>query len=153
MIAAGEIEPMMAVFLDNRDPDNLQDNRRNQQFFCNRDYIKFVSEELVGEIDRKYKTRSDRTARTIIGLSFGGLNSACFGLYEYDTFTGIAMQSPAVHPVPSLFSDYRRAPKQDLKIFLTTGSRNDNEARTREFKQIMDKKGYDLFYRGGPVRT
>jgi len=150
MIAEKKIEPAIAIFLDNRDPDNLQDNRRNRQFFCNQKYIDFVSEELTDEIDQKYKTQAKREGRTILGLSFGGLNSACFGLYGHEAFRGIALQSPAMHPVRSLFADYEKAPKRDLKILLTSGTRSDNEARTRRFRQILEKKGYNIFYKEVP---
>jgi len=150
MIGSGKIEPVIAVFLDNRDPQNLDDNRRNRQFFCNRDYINFVSQELTGEIDRRYNTLAGRDGRTILGVSFGGLNSACFGLYAHESFRGIAMQSPAMHPVGSLFSDYEEAPVRDLKILLTTGTINDNEGRARRLKGILEAKGYDFFYKEVP---
>jgi len=150
MIGAGKIKPVVAVFLDNRDPENLKNNRRNREFLCNRDYIKFVSEELAGEIDRTYNTRANRDGRTILGLSFGGLNSACFGLYGHESFRGIAMQSPALHPVDSLLSDFRDAPKRDLKIFLSTGTVRDNQDRTRQFKRVLKKRGYELLYKEVP---
>ena len=41
-IAAGNIEPVLVVFVDSRNPDNLQQNRRNQQFFCNPRYVDFL---------------------------------------------------------------------------------------------------------------
>ena len=78
MIAAGEIEPLIAVFVDPRDPDDLTVNRRNTQFFCNAAYAGFFEEELVPTIDRHYKTRPDRHQRVVLGLSFGGLNSVYF---------------------------------------------------------------------------
>jgi len=34
-IAAKNIEPIVAVFIDSRNPDDLAENRRNQQFLCN----------------------------------------------------------------------------------------------------------------------
>lgn len=146
LIARGEIAPLIAVFVDNRDPDNLSNNRRNRQFFCNQDYIRFFMDELTAEVDGRYKTQADRDGRVILGLSFGGLNSACFGLYAHEAFGGIAMQSPAMHPVRGLFGAYEEAPKRDLRIFLSTGTFDDNEARTRRFKQILEAKGYMLGY-------
>ena len=32
-ISEGRIKPVIAVFVDNRNPDDLSENRRNQQFF------------------------------------------------------------------------------------------------------------------------
>ncbi len=146
LIAEGAINPVIAVFVDNRDPDNLAHNRRNQQFFCNRHYIRFFTDELAQEIDTCYKTQAERTSRVILGLSFGGLNSACFGLHAHATFEGIAMQSPAMHPVPSLLSAYEDSTRLPLKIFLSSGTKNDNEARTRHLKRILEDKGYQMSY-------
>ncbi len=79
-------------------------------------------------------------------MSFGGLNSACFGLEAHESFGGIGMQSPAMHPVDDLFSRYRKAPKRDMKIFLSTGTKSDNEGRTRTLKGILQHKGYAIHY-------
>ena len=146
LINDGKMEPAIAVFVDNRDPDNLSNNRRNKQFFCNRRYAAFYEEELIPHIDATYRTDSDRESRVILGLSFGGLNAACFGLQAHDSFQGIAMQSPATHPVPRLLSSYEEKEKLPLDIFLSSGTQKDNEERTRQFKRILEKKGYELKY-------
>lgn len=146
LIADGSIEPAVVVFIDNRDPYNYNVNRRNSQFFCNQDYIHFVAKELAPFIDSKFGTSTDRADRTILGLSFGGLNSACFGLYAHDSFRGIAMQSPAMHPVPDIFDSYASLEDADLKVFLSTGTNRDNEARTRAFKKILDDVGLEMHY-------
>ncbi|MEM1250018.1 MAG: alpha/beta hydrolase-fold protein [Acidobacteriota bacterium] len=146
LIADGTIEPVVAVFVDNRDPHNLQDNRRNAQFFCNDSYMEFYRSELLPHIESSYPVRADRRARTILGLSFGGLNSACFGLLAHDTFHGIAMQSPAIHPIPDMHGLWRGLPKKDLKIFLSTGTQRDNEGSTRRLHEILENKGYDMEY-------
>jgi enterochelin esterase-like enzyme len=149
MIGKGTIEPVIAVFLDNRDPDSGA-NRRQQQFFCNRDFVRFVGLELTAEIDRTYPTRKDRDARTILGLSFGGLNSACFGLMAFDDFRGIAMQSPSTYPVSNLLEAYEQAPKQDLKFFLSVGRLEGLAEPVRQLKAILKEKGYALFYKEVP---
>ncbi len=146
LIEEGTIEPVVAVFVDNRDPHDLENNRRNSQFFCNDSYIEFYMNELVPHIEASYPVARDREARTILGLSFGGLNSACFGLLAHETFRGIAMQSPALHPIPDMHQLWSRMPKKDLHIFLSTGTRRDNESSSRELQRILDDKGYDMKY-------
>ncbi|NND71266.1 MAG: esterase family protein [Rhodothermales bacterium] len=146
LVQAGKIKPAIVVFIDNRDPYNPSNNRRNSQFFCNRDYIAFITDELVPYIDGQYKTSGDRDDRIMLGLSFGALNSACFGLYAADTFRGIAMQSPALHPVRSILPEYESSEPLDLKIFLSTGTIRDNLEATRRFKIILDKTGAELEY-------
>ena len=53
-IAAGRVKPLIAVFVDPRDPDYLKNNRRNSQFFCNLNNIKFYVGELVPHITSQY---------------------------------------------------------------------------------------------------
>lgn len=146
-IKAGRIKPVVAVFVDARDPDNLYTNRRNSQFFCNRDYLKFFVGELVPKISVEYPVSLSQHDRVIMGLSFGGLNAACFGLMAPSTFGGIAMQSPAIHPVPMLRDLYASEDTRPIKIFFSTGRINDNVAVSRDFKSILENKGYDLFYK------
>ena len=146
MIESGQIEPLIIVFLDARNPDNPNLNRRNEQFFCNQQYVQFYRSELIPRIERNYHARSDREARAILGLSFGGLNSACFGLHANDLFEGIAMQSPAMHPVRYIHEAYADSARMPLNIFLSSGDHRDNEDRTRRLRDILQEKGYPLTY-------
>ena len=140
------MEPIVAVFLDARIPGHENLSRRNAQFFCNASYISFYKQELIPTIDSTYKTRAERTARTIAGLSFGGLNAACFGLYAHDSFEGIAMQSPATHPVQYIHQAYADSVKLPLRLFMSSGDHNDNEGRTRAFRDILEGKEYPMKY-------
>ena len=146
LIGAEKIGPMIAVFVDSRNPDDLGINRRNHEFFCNADYLRFYSDELIPAIEKAYPVERDREARAILGLSFGGLNAACFGLHGYETFHGIGMHSPANHPVRELLPAYANGPKRPLRIFLSTGSPNDNTQANRRFRGVLKKRGYDMQY-------
>jgi len=146
LISAGKIEPVVAVFVDPRDPDNLKSNRRNSEFLCNRDYLRFYVEELIPEIEANYSVQADRAGRTIMGLSFGATNAACFGLLGYETFSGIAMQSPANHPIDNLLPAYEEMPTLPIKVFLSTGRPDDNTQANRHFRRILQDKGYVMEY-------
>ncbi|MDA1027669.1 MAG: alpha/beta hydrolase-fold protein [Bacteroidetes bacterium] len=146
MIEKREIRPIVAVFLDARIPENTSLNRRNGQFFCNQAFIRFYKEELIPTIDKKYKTSANRMGRTTLGLSFGGLNSACFGLHANDVFYGIGMQSPATHPIRTIHSSYADSSRLPINIFLSSGDRDDNETVTRRLRDILIEKGYPLKY-------
>lgn len=147
-IALGNIEPVLVVFVDSRNPDNLQQNRRNQQFFCNPRYIDFFTDELLPTVDEKYPTSAVRGDRVILGLSFGGRNSACFGLMANDSFAGIAMQSPAnSEMVDELRFQYMAQDKLPLKIFMSVGTVNDNTQAGRQFMETLKFQEYDLTYR------
>ena len=146
LIEAGRIEPLITVIVDPRDPDNLRNNRRNQQFMCNADYLKFFSEELIPTIEHVYPAAPDRAHRTILNLSFGGLNAACFGLMGHEIFSGIGMHSPANHPVPEMLTGYETSPVLPLKMFLSTGEPSDNTRANRSFRRMLREKGYPLKY-------
>ena len=147
-IAAGNIEPVLVVFVDSRNPDNLQQNRRNQQFFCNPRYVDFFTDELLPTIDKEYPSSAMRDDRVILGLSFGGRNSACFGLMAHDSFAGIAMQSPAnSEMVDELRFQYMAQDKHPLKFFMSVGTVNDNTQAGRQLMETLKFQEYDLTYR------
>lgn len=147
LTAAGRIEPVLVVFVDARDPDRLDTNRRNQQLICKLDYASFFSTELVPKIDTTYPTRRSPVSRTILGLSFGGLNAACFGLSIPHVFSNLAMQSPASGEMLRIVADeYRRNDRLPLRMFLSVGTRNDNTDDGRRFRRVLEDKGYPLTY-------
>ena len=146
LIRQGRIDPVIVVFVDARDPDDLTVNRRNDQFACNQDYLAFFATELIPTIENDYPAASDRAKRSILGVSFGGMNAACFGLIGSDTFSGIGMHSPANHPVPALLPAYEKAPLLPLRVFLSTGDRYDNQKSNRRFRKILRDKGYPMKY-------
>lgn len=147
-INAGRIKPVIAVFVDNRNPDNLDENRRNDQFFCNQDYVSFYQKELLPTIEANYPSSSDRKDRVIQGLSFGGYNAACFGLMAHQDFGGIAMQSPANSKMlKKMQSRYGQSKKRPVKMFMSFGTKSDNQVEGRKFRDVLIKKGYDLEYK------
>lgn len=146
-IGARHIEPILVVFLDSRNPDRLTEDRRNAQFMCNVDFANFFATELIPAISREQPVSQSRDDRVILGLSFGGLNSACFGLMLSNLFGGIAMQSPAsgehVDVVRKLYEKREALP---VKVFLSAGKKNDNLSAVKRFKRVLEDKGYDLTY-------
>lgn len=143
-IKKGAIEPIVAVFLDSRNPDDLKHNRRKFQFFCVKEFVGFFRHELVPEVTKNYGVSTDRTKRAILGLSFGGLNAGCFGLMAHDLFEGIAMQSPAIHVVPTLYPAYANEPKRPIRVFLSIGDEKDITVRGYKLRDALKKKGYPL---------
>lgn len=85
-ITRGTIESIVSVFVDSRDPDEMPDNRRKDEFLGKDSYIALYKNELVPLISMKFPVSPDRTKRVIEGISFGGLNAVGFGLLASDTF-------------------------------------------------------------------
>lgn len=146
LINEGKVAPHLLVFVDAVNPDNPSQNRRNQQFLCNAKYLKFYQEELVPEIDSMYPTDKSRETRGILGLSFGGLNAMYFGLNGSEVFGKVGIQSPAPHPCPDIYTEFAKAGKLPLDIFLSTGTVNDKAGATRRFKAILERNGYQFEY-------
>lgn len=146
MIGNGDIEPLVVVFVDARDPDNQRINRRNSQFLCSSDYLTFYVEELIPEIEQAYPVGRSRDHRGILGLSFGATNAACFGLLGYESFADIGMHSPANHPVKELLPAFEKLPLLPLRMFLSTGQPDDNTQANRKFRTILRDKGYPMKY-------
>ena len=146
-ISTGIIKPVLVVFLDSRNPDDLSENRRNSQFMCNTKFATFFANELVPTINKEQPVSLSRDDRVILGVSFGGLNSACFGLMLSKLFSGIAMQSPASGDhVEVVRESYEQKDALPLKMFLSVGTRNDNTKAVKRFKETLEGKGYDLTF-------
>lgn len=151
LIATSRIEPVLVVFVDARDPDRLRTSRRNEQLICKEDYARFFASELVPAVDAAYATRREPAGRTILGLSFGGLNAACFGLWLPHVFGNLAMQSPASGEMLRIVTDqYRREDRLPLRMFLSIGTRNDNTDAGRRFREVLEEKGYPVTFREVP---
>ena len=56
----------------------------------------FVSKELVSQVDKKYRTIADRTARAITGLSMGGHGGLWLGFRHQDVFGACGATSGGV---------------------------------------------------------
>ena len=146
LMADDKIEDLIIIYVDAFDPDNNRNNRRNSQFLCNPQYVKFYRQELIPAVDKRYATNANRETRGMLGLSFGGLNSMYFGLHANDLFGKIGIQSPAPHPCPAIYDEYASQPVLPIDIFLSTGTVNDKAKATRRLKKILEDKGYDFAY-------
>ena len=146
-ISNGKIKPVIAIFLDARDPDNLKTNRRNEQFFCKKNYVDFFTTELLPVIDQTYATSNLREDRVILGVSFGGFNAGCFGLMATPYFGGVAMHSPAHSKfVKYLARQYKKFEKKNVKFYMSVGNEVDNRKAVRSLRRVLSDKGYDLTY-------
>ncbi|MFN8373768.1 MAG: alpha/beta hydrolase-fold protein [Anaerolineae bacterium] len=144
MIADGLIEPVMAVFIDPRDPNDRSVNRRESELITNPQYAAFIASELVPLIDVVYDTNPTPEARVMLGTSLGGLNAAYVGLHYSDVFGMLAINSPAFWVAPSIFQEYEDSERLPLNIFMTTGCPWDICEDARRMREIMELQGYPL---------
>jgi enterochelin esterase-like enzyme len=144
---AGKIRSLLLVLVDARDPADLSVNRRHQQFMCNQQYAAFFRDTLLPAIQTQYQPSTARTDRVILGLSFGAINAACFGLLLPNQFGNLAMQSPGNKDHLAVLTKlYQQQPLLPLKMSLSFGTLNDNLGAGRKFHQTLQQKGYAVAY-------
>lgn len=148
LIAQSVIPPVIAVFIDPRNPDNIGSNRRMTEYTGNLNFANFIAEELVTEIDANYKTSANPSDRIILGTSLGGLNSAFIALEKPSVFGNIAMHSPALwYNNQNVLNRYNNADNiSSLKFYISTGTINDTEEEASELKSILVAKEIDHYY-------
>jgi enterochelin esterase-like enzyme len=96
LIAAKRITPVMAVYIDERDPNARQNNRRVNDFLVTPEkFAQFIAQELVPTIDAQYHTDAAPRARVLVGASFGGVFGTYAALRYPDVFGNLAAFSPA----------------------------------------------------------
>ena len=87
MIDKGEIEPVVAVFVDwiERDKEYLHDSRKF--------YLEFLTDELIPMMEKEFSLISDREGRIAVGPSNGGVFVTYVGAVAWDKFKYILNQS------------------------------------------------------------
>jgi enterochelin esterase-like enzyme len=97
LIADKRINPVMAVFIDAREPGNLQKNRREDEFLVHPvEHASFIADELVPAIDHAYPTDARPEARVIMGVSYGGLSAYYIAAAYSSVFHSLAAFSPSL---------------------------------------------------------
>jgi len=144
LIHDNTIEPVIAVFIDPRNPVN-GNNRRMTEYRANIRFANFVADELVEAIDSAYNTSHEPSRRAILGTSLGGWNSAYFGLARSDKFNLIGIHSPAFDN--EIIANYSSSPLLPLKVFMSTGTIHDTQIKARTMRDVMQSKGYQILYK------
>jgi enterochelin esterase family protein len=147
LIFLNKIKPVIAVFVDHREPIDRSNNRRMQELAMNEKYLKFMTDELIPLISKNYSITKDPHQTAIMGNSMGGLSAAYFAFSKPDVFGLAGIQSPAFWFKPEIYTlcDSPEAPP--VKIFMTTGLINDTEEGSRKMKAILDKNTCNYQYK------
>jgi enterochelin esterase-like enzyme len=142
-IAEGLIPPVMAVFIDPRDP-YTGENRRQSEFVMNRRYAAFLAGELVPGIDDMFATSAYDGDRALMGTSLGGINTAFTVLNYSQTFGRAVIHSPAFRMSPELLDDYRNSPRRPVSMYISAGTINDGLEETAEFRDILSENVWHM---------
>lgn len=140
LVEAGKVEPFIMVFIDPKD--------RNKEYWADNRWADFVANEVVPEVDRRYKTVQDREGRAVIGASLGGVTSLWIGLKHPDKFGALGGQSS------SFWIDNGRvvkklseldASKTKFRFYLDDGLLEGTDD-TRRVNVMLRGKGYSVTY-------
>lgn len=139
---------------------NPTPSSRVAEFPCHPDFPRFLADELLPELRRRYPLLDHR--RTVIGgYSYGGL-AACWSAYRRpDAFTDVLALSPSLwwgSPHEWLTRQYEIAPRMPLRFWLEAGTletgplgRADPAVTmlsvSRRLRDVLLDRGYDVGYR------
>ncbi len=147
LLNAGKIKPVIIAFVDPRDPQNLNTNRRMTELGCNNSYANFLANELYDSIRSQHSVSVNANEHLIWGTSMGGLNAAFCAITHPDRFGLSAIQSPAFAQANrSIFTLYNGTAKQNVKFYMDAGTVYDTQGVALEMKAIWDTKGYAYVY-------
>ncbi len=147
LIHLGRIRPVVAVFIDNREPINRANNRRMAELALNEKYLQFVSGELVSEVERRYAVSSQADDRAIMGTSMGGLSAAFFAFSKPEVFGLAGIQSPAFWMKSQIYTLCDNPEHPPVKTFMSSGTINDTREGALRMKAILDKNTCAYEYR------
>lgn len=142
LIAKKKIPPVIAIFIDPRDPQS-KDNRRKDEYWKKpAPYARFICEELRPLIDSAYRTIDDPYGRMIMGTSLGGIFTSYMAKAHADVFALIATHSPALEYAQSVMDLYQKGEATNTRHFVLTGTIGDMKEGARVFCGVLKEKGY-----------
>jgi enterochelin esterase family protein len=147
LIGTEKIPPVIAVFIDHREPVNRFSNRRMTELSMNDTYLNFITREFVPEVERKLQAAAYPHSRVIIGNSAGGLFAAWLAFSRPEMFPLAGIQSPSFSFQPKIYSFCDAAVNLPSKVFITSGLIHDGEEATRKMKDILRKRSCFFEYR------
>lgn len=140
LIYLKKIKPIIAVFIDHREPVNRSNNRRMTELAMNEKYLNFLTDELLPALEKKYSVSREPASRAILGTSMGGLSAAYFAFTKPDLFGLAGIQSPAFYLKPDIYKVCDNPEQPPVKTFLTTGTINDvPQESINKMKALLDR--------------
>ncbi len=160
LIAQGDLPQTVVIFVTpGTFPDGRSDRSREYDTLSN-DYARFLLEELLPQVESRFKITHDPSRRCLAGLSSGGICSFtaawqrpdAFGLVLswIGSFTNIASGATlreGGHNYPALI---RKTEKKPIRVFLQDGSTDlDNvhgnwPLANHEMAKALEFKGYQV---------
>lgn len=115
--------------------------------------------EVVNFIDSNYRTLADKKSRAIAGLSMGGFHSMHISKEYPDMFDYVGLFSAAIMPDKNVKSPIYDNLEQKLKVqfdkkpalyWIAIGDKDFLFEANKEYRKMLDDKGYKYVYRESP---
>ena len=157
LILEGRIPPVVAVFVHNPTPES-----RNWEYNCNPQFLRFMAEELVPWIRRRFHVTTDPKNTAVIGRSLSGLASTCSAFYRPDLFGKVLAQSgsfwwsPVGEPPEWLAHQIALRDPKPIEFYLDVGNQENVPnpitglsmlTVTRHMRDVLMAKQYKVIYR------
>ncbi|MEM6429402.1 MAG: alpha/beta hydrolase-fold protein, partial [Deinococcota bacterium] len=146
LIAQENLRPAHLVFVE---PMN-----RNDDYSFNQAYWRFVTDELVPDVERQLNCTDERT---LMGASLGGFVSACIAWQNPDMFSTVVTQSGAFLGTPAHKDAYKATeswlldtlkdnPTKPLRWYLSCGTMDWLSEINRQVATVLRGKGYEVVH-------
>ena len=156
LIASGEIEPLIVVGIDNAGVARAAEYNASYTSFrglqpYGEKYVAMLVDELMPEIQRRYRVRTGPEHTSLGGSSFGGNITMLAAMERPGVFGRLLIESPAVPVVGPKFletilefgEDSRWTPDDDGfigRVFIAMGTgETGNEAYNRQLVELMEE--------------
>lgn len=147
LIYLKKIKPIVAVFVDPRNPDDLDENRRGDEFGTASEYSAFFTQELIPDVKTNYNISMRKKDTALLGTSLGGLNTVYLGFKNPEVFGKLAIQAPAFwYKEKEIYGLVRDTKKAEFDIFMSVGTINDNLNDARRMNREFDRLKLDVTY-------
>jgi len=160
LIKAGEIEPIIAVFVTPPNRHKSGSPNRSTEYGLNEDYVKFFADEMIPFIGEKYSISDNPKSRMVLGDSYGGLISVAIPFLRPDVF-GIGYGQSGYHSLmkDKLIKMILKSEKKDIRLWVDVGTyersvgasflpkdETDFLMANRRMRDVLKQKGYDFVY-------
>jgi enterochelin esterase family protein len=165
LIARGDMPVTVGIFIQ---PGTFEGNRSNRSFeydTLSDQYVRFLLEEILPEVEKTTRLRRDGAARAISGLSSGGIaaftaawerpNEFSKVLSWVGSFTNIASGKTGREGGHNYEAMVRKTPKKPIRVFLQDGANDldNNNGNWPLANQTLAKSlafaGYDYRFEYG----
>lgn len=151
LIQEGIISPIVVVFISSSET-------RFKELTFNRDFSKFITDEILPFVYKKYSVTKDPKNAIIGGFSLGGLTAAYLGMNYPNLFGNVLSQSGSLFWKCGedgidewLIHQYEKTPKLPIKFFITYGILENTPIAeptliqsNEKFVSMLIDKGYEV---------